>query len=439
MIGFPKRKALFQRNLLDELHRKVYMASQQLQQSSGAKQGFFYGYIVVAATFFMMVAVFGAVNAFGVFFKPVLTEFGWTRAVTSGAFSLSWIMQGVFAIVMGTLTDRLGPRMVMTLCGLLLGLGYLLMSQIGGIWQLYLFYGGIIGIGMGAAWVPIMSTVTRWFSERRSMMTGIVMAGGGIGILIAPPMTNQLISTYDWRVAYVILGGIVLVVVVSAAQLLRRVPTQVQQRPYGDSEGEETAGLKSVAEAFSLQQAVYTRQFWVVFAMLFCLGFSIFAIIVHIAPHATELGISTTAAANMLATIGGLSIAGRVVLGSAADRIGNRQVFIIGFILISAALFWLVQAKEAWMLYLAAAILGFGWGIGAVAAPLVAGLFGLSSHGVILGVITFGYTIGAAAGPFVAGFIFDVTSSYQLAFLVSAAIGVVGLIVTALLTPTKEN
>jgi len=187
---------------------------------------------------------------------------------------------------------------------------------------------------------------------------------------------------------------------------------------------------------FSLREAVYTRQFWLISAIFFCLGFCVFAIMVHIVPHAIELGISATGAANILVAIGGLDIVGRIVLGGAADRIGNRQAFIIGFILMSAALFWLVPSKELWMLYLFAAGFGFAHGgIGASGSPLAAGLFGLSSHGLIFGVMGLGVTIGGAIAPFLTGYIFDVTGSYQVAFLVCAAIGIVGLVLTALLRP----
>lgn len=397
--------------------------------------GFFYGYIVVVAAFFIMVVAFGVYVAFGVFFKPVLSEFGWTRATTAGAFSLAWIMQGLLAIFMGRLTDRLGPRIVMTVCSLLLGLGYLLMSKIGAVWQIYLFYGVIIGTGMSGIWVPIMSTVARWFIKRRSLMTGIVMAGAGIGVLITPPIANRLISIYDWRISYIILGSIVLVFVFLTAQFLRRDPTKVGQRPYGENKGEE-AGLKLGNWEFSLKEAVYTSQFWMFCGMSFCLGFSAYVIMVHIAPHATELGISTASAANILATVGGLTIVGRVVLGTIADRIGNKQAFIIGYFLMAVALFWLVPVKEGWMLYLLAGVFGFAFGVGAASSPLVAELFGLSSHGLILGVTTLAYSIGGAVGPFVAGYIFDITDSYQVAFLVSAVLSIASVILASLLRPT---
>jgi len=386
-----------------------------------------------------MAATFGTYFAFGVFFKPVLTEFGWTRALTSGAFSLSMIMHGVMGIVMGILNDRLGPRIVLSLCGFLIGLGYLLMSQISTISQLYLFYGVIVGTGLGGAWVPLLSTVARWFVNRRNMMTGIVVAGSGIGTLISPPVANWLISTYDWRAAYTILGSVILVIVISAAQFLKRDPARMGQIPYGGNEevkqepGTETRG-------FTLREAACTRQFWVSFVMLFCFGFCLFTITVHIVPHATDMNISPATAAIILAAMGGAGIAGNLVMGGAADRIGNRQIFIIGFIMMSICLFYLTQITEVLMLYLFVIVFGFAHGgMGPSESPLVAGLFGLSSHGLIFGIISFGFTIGASVGPLLTGYLFDVRGSYQTAFLTCACLTIVGLVLAILLTPIKSE
>ena len=411
------------------------MAGQEARQVPGAEPGFFYGYIVVAAAFCSMVAMYGTRSIFGVFFKPMLAEFGWTRALTSGALSLSMLVQGSLAAVMGGLSDRFGPRVVLTLSACLVGLGYLLMSRVDALWQLYLFYGVIIGVGMSGVLVPLLSTVARWFVARRNMMTGIVVAGIGISGLIAPPLSNWLVSAYDWRVSWIVLGVIVLVVGVLAAQFLKRNPAQMERVPHDGNEGGEQV-LKTGAGGFSPKEAVHTWQFWVVVAMFFCLGFCLFTILVHIVPHVTDLGISAASAANVLAIMGGAGIIGNIVLGGAGDRIGNRLVCLIGFILMVADLFWLVSVTEVWMFYLFAAILSFAIGGGTTAeSPLVAALFGLKSHGLILGMVSFGFTIGGAVGPFLTGYIFDVTGSYRAAFLVCAAIGIVGLILTALLRP----
>jgi MFS family permease len=398
---------------------------------------FFYGYIVVVAAFFILVISFGLHSAFGVFFKPIQNECGWSSAMISGAYSLSMFIYGVLGMVVGGLNDRLGPRVILTLCGFLIGLGHLLMSQVNDPWQLYLFL-VVIGIGMSGVWVPQLSSVARWFVGRRSLMTGIVVAGVGVGQLTAPPVVSRLIAAYDWRLSYVMLGGVVLVAVVLAAQFLRRDPAQMGQLPYS-ADKEEQQGLKSETGAFSLREAASTVQFWVAFSMLFCEGFCGAAVLVHIVPHAIELEIPAVIAANILAVVGGVSILGNYVLGGLGDRIGNRQVFIIGFILTAVALFGLVLAREVYLLFLFAGIAGLAFGgMATVESPLMAWLFGLSSHGLIYGVVHLGYTVGAAVGPFVTGYIFDLTGGYQVAFLVCAVSAVVGVILTAVLRPTKK-
>ena len=198
----------------------------------------------------------------------------------------------------------------------------------------------------------------------------------------------------------------------------------------GENQGEQK-GLNSKDEGLSLREVVYTSTFWVFFGTGFCLGYCVFAIMVHIAPHATEVGIATASAANILATIGGMSIVGKVVMGRAADRIGGRQTLMIGFILMTGALFWMVPAKMAWMLYVIAVIFGLGYGGCAVSpSPLVADLFGVRSHGLIFGVFGISVTSGGI-GPLVTGYIFDVTGSYRLAFLICAFISLAGIILTA--------
>ena len=161
---------------------------------------------------------------------------------------------------------------------------------------------------------------------------------------------------------------------------------------------------------------------------------------VHIDPHATDLGTSATVAANIIAVIGGVSIGGRIIMGSGSDRIGSKSSCIIAFIMMASALLWLQIAKEVWMLYLFAAIFGFAYGgLAAIFPPLVAELFGLSSLGVIMGIIAFAGSIGGAIGPVLAGKMFDLSGSYGLVFLVCAAISTIGFISTAILTPTGRE
>ena len=415
------------------------MANRGVLLSTESKQPrFFYGYIVVGAAFLIMVIVWGTFYSFGVFFKPMLAEFGWTRAMTSGAYSLSFLLSGLLGIVAGRLNDRFGPRLVMTVCGFLFGLGYLLMSQISAAWQLYLFYGVIIAIGLSAAFVPLVSTVARWFVKRRGLMSGITVSGIGIGTIIMPPIARWLISIYGWRTSYIIIGIVVLVLIMAAAQFLRRDPGKIGQLPDGES-GVQEEEPASEAMEFSLRGAIHTRQLWMLCVIFVCIGFCFQAILVHIVPHATDIGISVVSAASILSIIGGLSIVGRIGMGSTGDRIGNKPALIVCLIVMLVAFVWLlVVAKELWMLSLFAVIFGFAYGgLVALESPILAKLFGLRAHGAILGIVAFSVTLGGAIGPLLAGRIYDITDSYNLAFLVCAVLSVIALMLASLLKPTR--
>ena len=394
----------------------------------------FYGYIIVLSIFFIMAIIWGTVATFGVFLGSLIVEFDWTRAMVSGASSLREVLFGIFVISTARLSDRFGPRIVITVCGLLLGLGYLLMSQIDAAWQLYLFYGVITAIG-ASAYISLLSIIVRWFEQRRGMMTGIVFSGMGLGIMIMPPVASWLIDIYEWRTSYIIMGIIALVVFVLSSQFLRPAPdgASLLQSSREYSRGKGTIFVRG---ELSLREAIHTKQFWLLCALYFIFLLCLLTIMVHIVIHATGLGVPAAGAANILAIIGGLSIAGMNIVGSTADRIGNRLALTISFVLMAASLFWLLVAGEVWMLYLFAIAFGFAYGgMQVLFSPIVADLFGLSSHGVILATAAFGGTIGAAIGPIMGGYIFDTTGSYSLAFLISGTLAAIGIMLASGLRP----
>jgi len=402
-----------------------------------AKPKFFYGYVIVAAALSMSIVMWGARHSFGVFFAPVLDEFGWTRAATSGGFSLTWVFTGLLSIAVGRLNDKFGPRMIMTVAGFLLGLGYLLMSQLSSIWQLYLFY-GVISIAMSAALVPTLSTVARWFVKMRAFMTGIVLSGSGIALTVIVPAANQAILDYGWRTAYIIVGSVAMVVVIIAAQFLRRDPYQVGKLPYGC---DGTSAVTSGAQTYGLffKEALRTNQVWLISLVYFCAYFVYNLFVVHMVIYATGQGISSVRAVGIMAFLGVAGIAGRTIMGILADRIGNKQAMVLSAGLMMLALFWLLVAKDLWMLFLFGVAFGFGHGgIATMESPIVANVFGIRSHGVILGLVFFSDTVGGAIGPFLAGYIFDVTNSYRLAFLICAILGVINLVAILLIRPLKS-
>lgn len=268
-------------------------------------------------------------------------------------------------------------------------------------------------------------------------MTGIAASGVGVGTMIMPPFASWLISSYGWRTSYVVIGIIGAVIFMSVAQFMRRDPAQKQQLPYGYNDVlTESTGLE--VEGFSTREAVRSGQFWLFSIAYLFFGLFMQAVMIHIVPHTTGLGISATTAATFLTAIGGLSVAGRIATGSAGDRIGNKKVFVTCFILTTLTLAWLLIADEVWMFYLFAVVFGFAYGgLAVMHSPLVADLFGLKSHGAILGIIGFVNIAGGAIGSLLAGWLFDITDSYSLAFLIFSILSLVSTILASFLKPFR--
>ena len=378
----------------------------------------------------------GAMTTYGVFFKYLQAEFGWSRAFISGASSVVLVLMGVFGIVSGRLNDRIGPRRILLVSGLILGCGYLLMSQLHAAWQLYVFYGLFVGIGLSSHDIVTLSTVARWFRKRRGMMTGVVKAGTGTGQFLLPLVASALILANGWRSTYVVIGIVILFVYVVASRLVKRSPDEVGLLPYG---GPEPDGSDIQTTGLLLGQALRTPQLWLCSLAYPCVTFSTMTVLVHIVPHGTDIGMSATNAALVVSTIGAVSIAGRITMGTVGDRIGSRRSFLLCFVFFLAALVWLQFANEGWMLFVFAVVYGFAHGgFYTVLSPTVAELFGMKAHGAIFGVVYFWGTLGGAIGPVVSGWIFDTQQSYDTAFMVLLGLGILGLLLMLRVHPVKE-
>jgi len=400
---------------------------------------YFYGYVVVATCFAIQVIGWGIHNSYGVFFNSLITDFGWGRAAIAGAASTSLLIHGIASIFMGGLNDRFGPRLIMTGCGLLMGSGYLMVSGLDSLWELYLYYGFVIGFGVSGTDVVLLSTVARWFTRMRGTMSGIIKVGTGLGMVIVPLFLKWLMTLYNWRTCFAILGLVILASYVVLAQFLVRDPARKGQLP-DHARQSDGAVLQTREHGLSFRESAQTRQFWTLCCVCLLILSCFYTILVHIIPHAIDLGISPSGAANVLAAIGFVSIGGRLVMGAAADRFGSKPALMICFSLLFVGLCWLQWAKSLWMLYAFAVIHGFAHGgYFALISPTVATLFGTKAHGVILGTVIFSATIGGGIGPLVGGHLFDVTQTYRVVFLMLAAASLTGLILTATLTPTRHE
>ncbi len=398
-----------------------------------------YGWVMVIMAACVLAAYGIAVYTFGIFLIPLTTEFDWDRGVLSGAFSLKVLLTGFLAIFSGRISDKYGPRPLVITAGLTAGVGFLLMSQVTSLWQVYISWGLLFGVTGSCCFVPITSTITRWFAKRRGMAIGITAAGFGLGGLISPLLAQWLISAYGWRQAFKILGLIVFIIMFPLAQFMKHSPQRIGLRPYGENGSvEDKQSLASTAGGFSFTQAIKTGRFWIFGSIMFCFFFGEMVIMVHIAPYAVDTGISAIVAATILSIVPATSVIGRFSIGFICDKVGPRRPLVACLVTATLALIWLLFAKEIWMFYVFAAIFGVAYGgMISLNTLVTAELFGLSSLGIVFGSLMFFGTIGGALGPPLAGSIFDVTGGYNLALLICVIIGALAIIFSLILLKAR--
>ncbi|MCK9358128.1 MAG: MFS transporter [Dehalococcoidia bacterium] len=394
----------------------------------------YYGYVIAALAFLIQAVFWGTYRSFGLFFNPLVNEFDWSREEVAGAASMCWLIVGLMNLPAGATVDRFGPRRTLVICGFLFGLGYLLMSRIDGLWQIYLFY-VILAVGMSAADVVPLSTIARWFVKGRGTVTGLAKIGAGVGMMATPLVASYFIETHGWRTAYAALGAIALVVLLIIAQFIRRDPSTMGLAAYGASA--QPSSVRQKEEGTPLRQALHMRQFWTVCVAYFLLIACSEVVMVHTVPHAEDLGISSTGAAGILSFLGGASIGARVIVGVVLDRLGSRQALLLCFVPSISALVWLQFADSVWMLYVFAVLYGLSHGgFFTLLAPVVAQLFGTVSHGAIFGIIMAGGGISGALAPLLTGRAFDVLGSYRLPFLIVVGMAIAALVLIASLSRT---
>ncbi len=396
-----------------------------MRSTSKLEGKLFYGWVVVVAFLILGTAIWGIRFTFGIFFKSIESEFELTRMATSAIFSVNMVLGGLFTILFGWTLDRYGPRVVFLLMGILTGLSLVLTSQTTTFWQLFITYSLLLAMGASAVYVGIMSTVSRWFDQKRGLALGIASTGTGLGPLITAPFATFLIDRFNWRIAYLVIGIVAWLVVIPLSRLLKRDPHEIGELPDGKKTHLENAKIEKVAlpSDLSLQQAFRTRNFWSIISIFLLFSFSLFLVLTHLVPHTTDIGYSAVEAATILSLSGGATIVGKMLFGIASDRLGRKLALVICSLLQFGAMVWLLWAQDLWMLYLFAIFFGLAWGgMGPAMAALIGDTFGLGKLGVILGVLDVGFNTGAAIGPVIGGLIFDVSHSYFLAFSLGAAI-----------------
>lgn len=391
----------------------------------------FYGWVVLGAAFVVIMIGIGSMFSMGVFLVPLQEEFGWNRSQISLASLLNWLAFGLFSFVFGMLSDRIGTRRVVLLGGLLFGLGMLLSGLTRQIWQLYVTFGLLGGMGVGAMYVPLSATATRWFTRNRGLAVAIVSGGNGTGILVMAPLARHLISTFDWSTAFVLVGLLGWVVILPAALLVRNSPADMGFQAYG-APAEDQVFTKAVQETAEMsgREAGKSSAFWVIALTHFFCCAAHSGPIFHMAPFAMDVGIPKMAAATILGVSGLLSIGGRIGTGMIADRIGAKTTLVTMLSLQAVSIIAYLLAGPLWTFLVLAVVFGVAYGgVMPLYAVLTRQYFGARVMGTMYGAVFGISAVGMGLGSYLGGFFFDLAGTYSGLYVVSFLLGAAAMLV----------
>lgn len=406
----------------------------QSVQPQGSSKTIYYGWLVVGASFFILLLSMGTQSSFGNFLKPMSTEFGWDRATASLPAALAILMNGLFQPLIGRLVDRIGPRRVITLSLLLTAVSTAAIAATSGIYYLTGVYGIFFALGIsGGGIIPNTTLVAHWFVRQRGRVMGIVNAGASVGQLVLIPVSMALLLWSDWRTTYLILGGALLLIGVPvAACILRNTPGDLGLLPDGDGwtvQEVPGAGVSSpmprVAplEAERWQKALTTSPMWLLIGGFFVCGFTVSIVSTHFIALATDRGITPTTAATALGLLGGFNIVGSLLAGTVSDRTGRKNPLAFLYLLRAVAFALLLVADTPWMLYVFAALAGLAW-LSTVppTVALTAEIYGVRHMGTLVGLAFTSHQIGGAISIYLAGRLFDLSGSYTMIYMLSIAL-----------------
>jgi len=387
----------------------------------------YYGWIMLVAVVFVMLAGSGIRAVFGVFIKPIEAEFGWSRAQLSGAAALSLFVLGAVGPVVGWLADVWGPRRVMLLSTAILGAGTLLSSFVGHLWQFYISAGLLMAMGAGGLGMATSSTVAaRWFVARRGLILGILGGAMSAGQMLIVPMAMVIIRFYGWRASFLWLGiGVLVLALPMILAFVRNDPADMGLRPYGagTAAGAAFGGVKDERRV-PVSEAMGVPAFWLLAVTFFVCGYTSNGLVLtHLVPHAAEHGFSEMHAAQALGLMGAMNIVGTVASGWICDRFGRKGPLAFYYGVRGLSLIFLLYVWNVPSLHVFAAIFGLNY-ISTVppTTTLTANIFGRLSVGALSGWIYFSHQVGSAIGAWAGGAIFDATGSYAWAFLSAAVL-----------------
>jgi OFA family oxalate/formate antiporter-like MFS transporter len=372
----------------------------------------------------------GSAYAYSVFKLPLAEAHGWSSTETSLAFTIAIFFLGLSAATFGRWVERKGPRTAALVAAALFSSGHLIAGlavHFGSLPLFFVGYGVVGGVGLGIGYIAPVSTLVKWFPDRRGLATGMAVLGFGAGALLASPVAAQLIGTVGMPLTFAILGAGFFVLMTSGALYIERPPEG--WAPAAAAEGRLSAPVTADLEELTSKEAMRTPRFWMLWVMMFVNIAAGIMLISVASPLAQEqVGMTAVAAASIVGLMGLFNGAGRIGWASLSDYIGRANVFIVFFAAQTVAFLWLPLVSDPllFQVLLFAVITMYGGGFASLPA-FIGDLFGTRQLAAIHGLILTAWSAAGVVGPMLVAFIQDRTGSYTITFYLFAALLAVAL------------
>jgi MFS family permease len=382
-----------------------------------------YRWVIVGAGALMTCVALGAMFSLAIFLEPISVDTNWSRAGISSAMTLNFLVMGVGGFMWGAATDRYGPRIVVLIGAVLLGLALVLASQVHTLLIFQMTYGVLVGLAASAFFAPMMVTTTAWFDKHRSLAVSLVSAGMGVAPMTISPFARWLITAYDWRTAMFAIGVMSWVLLIPAALLVRRAPQNLANDEAGSELASEGGGM-------TVGQALRSMQFLVLGMTFFACCMAHSGPIFHMVSYAMACGVAPMAAVSIY------SVEGLAGLG---DRLGVKPVLVAGLLIQAAVIAAYLMVSKLGEFYALAVIFGGTYGgVMPLYAVLARDYFGPRILGTVFGAATMLSSLGMAFGPLAGGWVYDAYASYSWLFIGSAIVGL-GAVAIALAFPPVQR
>ena len=390
---------------------------------------------IIAAAAVLMDMAFGTIQAWSVFRNPLMEAYGWTVSEVTFAYTVHYAMFGVAAFLGGLWIGRVGPRKAGVVAGVLYGLGVGLASYSGGrLWILYATFGLIAGLGRGVGGIVAVTTVVRWFPDKRGTASGLTGLGFGTGTLIAAPLAAHLITALGPLTTFRAFGTAYLIIVLGAASIMSNPPEEFTPTGWNPRSSLPDHG---VSQSYTLVDSLRTWQLYALFGLMFFNAMAGLGLVSQAAPMAQEVtGVDVIKAGGMVGLMAFAYAVGRFSWAWFSDQIGRKWTFAALF-LIQACVFGTLPLVTRFTIFSALAIMAFlcHGGVVGVMPAFLADCFGPDHVGSLFGLTIVAQAVGGVLGPMFQAFLRESTGTYALALANIAVLMVIATSVSVLFRP----